>query len=389
MNNMEKQSFLAIVHKHFPSQNITWDNDPLIYDEQHEMETLLQEINSELHSNLTVQDLKYISNTRKKYTWRDLYEEFLHHRSSKNINEGNNTMPSQNFKLLSYEATLSTDNIMDYFDNAVELRQHDNNHISRSENIQVVLNDLNSAINQATNDINDANNAKISIFSNKEAIINIQKALKSVQNVLNSTTIALTEEYRYLQLLSYFSIGIWTLAVSNQQNIDSLISKLQNKLEDASKRKLLDHEIKQIEQLLSELNSLKTLYSKINDHSNKLKKIEIDFYTKGEVDSKFTDVYTKGEVDSKFTDVYTKSEVDSKFTDIYTKGEVDNKFTDVYTKEEVDNKFTEVYTKEEVDNKFAEVYAKNEVDGKFKNFWIVYGITTATLLAGLIASFLI
>ena len=65
---MEKQSFLAIVHKHFPSQNITWDNDPLIYVKQQEMETLLQEINSELHSNLTVQDLSYISNTRKKYT---------------------------------------------------------------------------------------------------------------------------------------------------------------------------------------------------------------------------------------------------------------------------------------------------------------------------------
>ena len=331
---MEKQSFLAIVHKHFPSQNITWDNDPLIYVEQQEMETLLQEINSELHSNLTVQDLSYIDHTRKKYTWRDLYEEFMCNITPKNEKEEHKPSDSHH----QYEeAPLSTENIMEYFDNAVKLRQHDNNHISRNENIQVVLNDLNSAINQATNDINDANNAKISIFSNKEAIINIQKALKSVQNVLNSTTIALTEEYRYLQLLSYFSIGIWTLAVSNQQNIDSLISKLQNKLEDASKRKLLDHEIKQIEQLLSELNSLKTLYSKINDHSNKLKKIEIDFYTKGEVDSKFTDVYTKGEVDNKFTDVYTKG----------------------------------------------------EVDRKLKTFWIVYGITTATLLAGLIASFLI
>jgi len=343
---MDQQSFLAIVHKHFPSQNITWDNDPLIYVEQHEMATLLHEINSELHSNLTVQDLSYISNTRKKYTWRDLYEEFLHHRSSKNINEGNNTMPSQNFKLLSYEATLSTDNIMDYFDNAVELRQNDNNHISRNENIQVVLNDLNSAINRAINDINSAYNAKISIFSNKEAIINIQKALNSIQNVLNSTTIALTEEYRYLQLLSYFSIGIWTLAVSNQHNIDSLISKLQNKLDDASKRKLLNHEIKQIEQLLSELNSLKTLYSIIDDHSSRL-----------------TNVYTKGEVDSKFMEVYTKGVVDSKFTDVYTKKEVNNKFTGVYT--------------------------KNEVDKKLNNFWIAYGITTATLLAGLIASFLI
>ena len=62
--------------------------------------------------------------------------------------------------------------------------------------------------------------------------------------------------------------------------------------------------------------------------------------------------------------------------DVYTKGVVDSKFTDVYTKTEVNNKFTEVYTKEEV--------------GKiFKNLWIAYGITTATLLAGLIASFLI
>lgn len=340
---MEKQSFLAIVHKHFPSQNITWDNDPLIYVDQLEMETLLQEINSELHSNLTVQDLKYISNTRKKYTWRDLYEEFMCNITPKNEKEEHK--PSDSHHLYE-EAPLSTENIMEYFDNAVELRQHDNNHISRNENIQVVLNDLNSAINQATNDINDANNAKISIFSNKEAIINIQKALKSVQNVLNSTTTALTEEYRYLQLLSYFSIGIWTLAVSNQQNIDSLISKLQNKLEDASKRKLLDHEIKQIEQLLSELNSLKTLYSIIDDHSSRL------------------------------TNVYTKGEVDSKFMDVYTKGVVDSKFTDVYTKKEVNNKFTEVYT-------------KNEVDKKLNNFWIAYGITTATLLAGLIASFLI
>lgn len=339
---MDQQSFLAIVHKHFPTQNITWDKDPLIYVEQQEMETFLQEINSKLHSKLTIENLSYIDNTRRKFTWEDLYEEFMCNRILENNKEDNKPSDSH----LPYEeAPLSTENIMEYFDNAVELRQNDNNHISRNENIQVVLNDLNNAINRAINDINNAYNAKISIFSNKEAIINIQKALNSIQNVLNSTTIALTEEYRYLQLLSYFSIGIWTLAVSNQHNIDSLISKLQNKLDDASKRKLLNHEIKQIEQLLSELNSLKTLYSIIDDHSSRL------------------------------TNVYTKSEVDSKFMDVYTKGVVDSKFTDVYTKTEVNNKFTEVYTKEEV--------------GKmFKNLCIAYGITTATLLAGLIASFI-
>ena len=61
----------------------------------------------------------------------------------------------------------------------------------------------------------------------------------------------------------------------------------------------------------------------------------------------------------------------------------------VYTKDEVDNKFTEVYTKDEVDDKLTEVYTKDEVDQKIKYILIAYGITTATLLAGLIASFLI
>ena len=50
---------------------------------------------------------------------------------------------------------------------------------------------------------------------------------------------------------------------------------------------------------------------------------------------------------------------------------------------------TEVYTKDEVDDKFTEVYTKDEVDQKIKYILIAYGITTATLLAGLIASFLI
>lgn len=42
-----------------------------------------------------------------------------------------------------------------------------------------------------------------------------------------------------------------------------------------------------------------------------------------------------------------------------------------------------IYAKKDV------VYTKEEVGKMFKNLWIAYGITTATLLAGLIASFLI
>lgn len=61
-----------------------------------------------------------------------------------------------------------------------------------------------------------------------------------------------------------------------------------------------------------------------------------DFYTKLEVDTKFSDYYTKSEITTMFSSYFTKTEINTMLGDYYTKLQIDTTLADYYTDSEVD-----------------------------------------------------
>lgn len=80
------------------------------------------------------------------------------------------------------------------------------------------------------------------------------------------------------------------------------------------------------------------------------------------INSALGNYYTKGEVDNKFTSYYKKTEVDGQLASYYKKTEVDSTLASYYKKTEVDSQLATRYTKTEVDGKLASYALKSDIE---------------------------
>ena len=207
-----------------------------------------------------------------------------------------------------------------------------------------------------------------------------KKSLSTIGNALETQNQNTDSLNRLIRILAVAEAQLYTelnrLAKVDKKQAEN-VNKLSADIKDtATKTNSLSKIQVQMALLRKEsLTNLGERFTQIDDDiSQKADKSELKEYVKSE------EVYTKDKIEKLLDTKADKSEL-SNFAlsdDVYSKLEINKALT-----EKVDGSVLTEYPKMDL------VFTKEEVDNKLKHLWIAYGITTATLVAGLIASFLI
>lgn len=359
-----KEKFFERVHFYFGlgEQDKT---DTLRLIDKIEFDKFLNDINTIMGLSVSKNELRELSRTsNEEYTFEKLYDYFDSYSPNGSVEDiaviddslpetQNNafTTPKISSQSKAYNCMLQGQ-----YDEAIQILLNDSQLIEFNKFIQAINCDLHEN-KQHAEDIKDRNFFKRIISSN----------IKDIGEVLFEQNISLSSFYILLRLLSISSqkdrkllLNLFEYAekeakvVSNEQTSiqKGIIAILKKNEEDFKQNEIRDRALMK---LLKEAQA-------IEDFKNGLSQLVSQIEQKHK------------EAERKLQEKYD-TDIQSIKTDIKTQKDDIKKKID---KTDLDN-----YIKAE------EVYTKDKVDQKIKYIWIAYGITTATLLAGLIASFLI
>lgn len=359
----QKEKFFERVHFYFGLGEQD-KADPLLLINKIEFDMFLKDINTILGLSVSkneLQNLYYKYN--EEYTFEKLYDYFDSYSPNNSVEEiaviDDNLPESSNKAFMAPKISSQSEAynrmLQGQYDEAIQVLLNDSQLTEFNKFIQAINCDLHEN-KQHAEDIKDRNFFKRLISSNT----------KDIGEVLFEQNISLSAFYILLRLLSTSSqkdrkllLNLYQYAekeakvVSNEQTSiqKGIIAILKKNEEDFKQNEIRDRALMK---LLKEAQA-------IEDFKNGLSQLVSKIEQKHK------------EAERKLQEKYDK-DIQSIKTDIKTQKDDINKKID---KTDLDN-----YIK-------TKVYTKDEVDQKIKYIWIAYGITTATLLTGLIASFLI
>lgn len=370
----QKEKFFERVHFYFGLGEQD-KADPLLLINKIEFDMFLKDINTILGLSVSKNELQNLSWTsNEEYTFEKLYDYFDSYSPNNSVEDiavKDDSLPETQNKAfttpkISSQSEAYNRMLQGQYDEAIQVLLNDSQLTEFNKFINAINFDLQEN-KQHAEDIKDRNFFKRLISSNT----------KDIGNVLFEQNISLSAFYILLRLLSTSSLKDRKLLLnlyeyaqkeadiaSNEQTSiqKGIIAILKKNEEDFKQNEIRDRALMK---LLKEAQALE-------DFKNGLSQLVSQIEQKYEAEHKH---YEKFDADIQNLKADIEN-IKSRYNDLEN---------NVYPKEKL-----KVELDKKADNsQLAEYITKTDSCDKIKQLWIAYGVTTATLLAGLIASFLI